>query len=73
MAKFPDRLWSLRIAACMTQQELADTINTRRRAVAYWESGKVQPTSESIVLLAVYFNVSADYLLGLTDQKKTIV
>jgi transcriptional regulator with XRE-family HTH domain len=72
MAKFPDRLWSLRTAACMTQQELADTINTSRRAVAYWESGKVQPTSESIVLLAVYFNVSADYLLGLTDQKKTI-
>ena len=26
MAKFPDRLWSLRTAACMTQQELADTI-----------------------------------------------
>ena len=72
MAKFPDRLWSLRTAACMTQQELADTINTSLRAVAYWESGKVQPTSESIVLLAMYFNVSADYLLGLTDQKKTI-
>lgn len=73
MANFPDRLWSLRTAACMTQQELADTINTSRRTVTYWESGKVQPTSESIVALAVYFNVSADYLLGLTDQKKTIV
>lgn len=73
MAKFPDRLWSLRTAACMTQQELADTINTSRRAVIKWESGKVQPTCESIAALAVYFNVSADYLLGLTDQKKTIV
>ena len=56
MAKFPDRLWSLRTAACMTQQELADK----------------SPTCEKLSALAVYFNVSADYLLGLTDQKKTI-
>lgn len=73
MAKFPDRLWSLRTAANMTQQELADTINASRRAVIKWEQGKAQPTCESIAALVVYFNVSADYLLGLTDQKKTIV
>lgn len=47
MAKFPDRLWSLRTAACMTQQELADTINTSRRAVIKWESGKAQPTKNA--------------------------
>lgn len=72
MAKFPDRLWSLRTAACMTQQELADTINTSRRAVVSWELGEKSPTCEKLSALAVYFNVSADYLLGLTDQKKTI-
>ena len=72
MAKFPDRLWSLRTAACMTQQELADTINTSRRAVASWELGEKSPTCEKLSALAEYYNVSADYLLGLTDQKKTI-
>lgn len=67
MAKFPDRLWNLRTAANMTQQELADTINASRRAVIKWEQGKAQPSCESIIALAVLFHVSADYLLGLTD------
>lgn len=68
MAKFPDRLWSLRTAANMTQSELADTINASRRAVIKWESGQAQPTCNSIIALAVLFHVSTDYLLGLTDQ-----
>lgn len=72
MAKFPDRLWSLRTAANMTQSELADTINASRRSVIKWESGQAQPTCDSIIALSMLFRVSADYLLGLTDQKKTI-
>ena len=67
MSKFPDRLWNLRTAANMTQQELADNINTSRRAVIKWEQGQSQPNCDSIIALAVLFQVSADYLLGLTD------
>lgn len=36
-------------------------------ALAEWNRGKSKPTVESIVKIAKYFNVSTDYLLGLTD------
>jgi len=72
MSEFSNRLKSLRYTAGITQQELADTINASRRAVIKWEQGKAQPSCDSIAALAVYFNVSADYLLGLTNQKKAI-
>lgn len=36
-------------------------------SVSDWTTGKIQPTAENIYLVAEYFNVSADYLLGLQD------
>lgn len=67
MAKFPNRLWNLRTAANMSQRELADIINASRRTIIKWEQGQAQPNCGSIIALAVLFQVSTDYLLGLTD------
>lgn len=67
MSVFSNRLKRLRYTANMTQQELADTINASRRAVIKWEQGQAQPNYDSIIALAVLFNVSSDYLLGLTN------
>ena len=67
MSEFSNRLKHLRYTANMTQQELADTTNTSRRAVIKWEQGQSQPNCDSIIALAVLFHVSADYLLGLAD------
>ena len=67
MAKFPNRLWNLRTAANMSQQELADIINASRRTIIKWEQGQAQPNCGSIIALAVLFQVSTDYLLDLTD------
>lgn len=33
-----------------------------------WKQRKQKPSTEAIVKLATYFNVSVDYLLGLTDE-----
>ena len=38
-------------------------------AVTEWKKGKAKPSTEAVAKIARYFNVSADYLLGLTDDK----
>lgn len=35
-----------------------------------WKRGQSKPTAEALKKLSSYFNVSADYLLGLTDIKQ---
>ena len=41
-------------------------------ALAEWNRGKSKPTIGAVVTLARYFNVSADYLLGLADERKPL-
>ena len=41
-------------------------------ALAEWNRGKSKPTIGAVVTLARYFNVSADYLLGLTDERRPL-
>lgn len=37
-------------------------------SISDWTNGKVQPTAENIYAVAVFFDVTADYLLGLEDE-----
>lgn len=62
-----ERLGKLRARAGESQQELADKIGVKRETVKFWESGDRQIKGGDIVKLAEHFNVSADYLLGLSD------
>jgi transcriptional regulator with XRE-family HTH domain len=65
---FAERLIRLRMERNLTQTSLALATNYSRRTVGSWENGHKMPTYDSIVVLAQYFNVSSDYLLGLTDD-----
>ncbi len=47
--------------------QLAKELNVSQSMVDNWICGKTKPTFEGMVLLCKYFNVSADYLLGITD------
>ena len=64
---FSERLKHLRIETNLTQNQLAQILNTTQRRISYFEIGKVEPDLETLCSIAKYFNVSADYLLGLTD------
>ena len=63
------RLKNLRMAQGYTKQDIARAVGVSRRAVYGWESDTMTPTTASIVQLAHLFEVSTDYLLGLTDSK----
>ena len=54
----------LRSERGLSQQALAKVIGVSQKAIDYWERGVNEPKASYIILLADYFNVSADYLLG---------
>ena len=67
MSKFAERLKSLRQEKGLTLEQLAKEINMSYAAISRWESKQRIPNIEALIVIAKYFNVSADYLLGLTD------
>lgn len=53
-----------------SQIEVAKALNISRSALSYYESGERTPDINVLYSMAQYFDVTADYLLGLTDMKK---
>ncbi len=66
---FGSMLKSLRIEHNLTQSELAKKIKLSKANVSKYEAGLVEPSLETLTLIANLFNVSTDYLLGQTDIK----
>lgn len=65
--KFGDRLRCLRQENDLTQEELGRRINKKKANISKYENGKLQPDLDTINVLAKFFNVTTDYLLGYTD------
>lgn len=57
-------LKALRIEYNLSQQKLANAIGVSQKAIDYWEKGINEPKASYIPLLAEYFDVSCDFLLG---------
>lgn len=53
------------------QKELAAYLSISDNIVSYFVKGTRVPNTEQIIKISKYFNVSTDYLLGLTDVKTT--
>lgn len=67
MKIFADRLLELRKEKNLSQATLAKLLGVSFSVVCYWETNRSEPTAPNIVKIAEFFNVSADYLLGLED------
>lgn len=67
MNKFAERLKELRVEKGLSIIQLAKETNLSKSAVSYWENCERIPNALAIITLCKYFNVSADYLLGLED------
>ncbi len=60
------RLKLLRESANISIFQLAQKLNISASAISQYESGKRTPNDEIKILIAKFFNVSVDYLLGLS-------
>lgn len=62
-----ERLKQLRIKNGLKQQELANMFGLSSGTISFYESEQRKPDIDFIVAIAKYFDVSTDYLLGLTN------
>lgn len=66
---FP-RLADLRLDNDLTQQNVADILTCKREVYRRYEKGIREIPVSYAITLAKYYNVSLDYLLGLSDIKR---
>lgn len=61
----------LRTSMGISQVDLAKQLGVTKQSVSNWENDNIQPSIDMLVRIALFFNVSTDYMLGL-ETKKTI-
>ena len=64
------RLKELREDADIKQQTLADYLHIRQNTYSQYENEQRQLPIDVLIKLARYYNVSTDYILGLTNEIK---
>lgn len=64
------RIEDLRIDHDMTQQQVADILHCQREVYRRYEKGIRELPLSYAVLLSKYYNVSIDYMVGLSDTKQ---
>ena len=68
--EFHEVLRQLRKESGKNQTEAAKEVGESQRTFSFWETGQHQPTPQDIKKLCRFYDVSADYLLGLTAERK---
>ena len=63
-----ERVYQLRKEKRLSQKQLGAILGISNHAISMIESGERGTSIERLVLLAEYFHVSTDYLLGITDD-----
>ena len=61
--KLCEKLYELRRAAGLSQEELAERLNVSRQAVSKWENGSADPSTTNLLAVAKLYDVPAEELL----------
>lgn len=69
MATLGERIKEERLARKMTQTELGNVCGVTKYTISLYESGKSTPSDDIKNILANFFGISVDYLLGRTNIK----
>lgn len=70
MSDFATRLRELRKTNNVSQQKLSKYLNFGYTAIANYESGRNQPSLDTVKKIAQYFDVTVDYLIGASDYPR---
>ena len=72
MMEFGKRLKTLRKKQHLTQDQVGALFSVAPSTVGAYERGTREPTMENLIKMANYFHVSLDYLLGQSDDERTL-
>lgn len=64
------RIYELREDNDLKQREIAKILNCSQRVYSNYERGDLDIPTEILIKLAKYYDVSTDYILGISDKKK---
>ena len=67
--KYTERIRILREDTNKTQTDIAALLNVGQRTYCDYELGKTRIPVDSLIILAKLYNVSMDYICGLSDSK----
>lgn len=67
--KYSERIRSLREDRDLTQSQIADMLQVGQRTYCDYELGKTRIPVDSLIILAKFYNVSMDYISGVSDNK----
>ena len=63
------RMRALREDADLTQKEVGAVINKSQQGYSHIEDGRAELKIDDLIRLCKFYNVSADYFIGLSDKK----
>lgn len=66
---YTKRLYDLRIDNDLKQEDVAKVLKITTQAYGMYENKKRNLPIESLIILCKFYNVSSDYILGLSDDK----
>lgn len=70
MRNYRERLRNIREDHDLTQAELGKLLNKSQQGYNHIEAGRAELKIDDLVKLCKFYNLSADYIIGLTDKKK---
>lgn len=70
--KYYERLRDIREDRDLKQTDLANILQTNQQQISRWETGEQMMGVDKYIKLAIYYNVSVDYLLGLIDTPRKL-
>lgn len=68
---YRERITELREDNDKKQKEIAEILGIKQSAYSKYEKGRTKIQVDDIIKLCIFYNVSADYILGLSDEKKS--
>ena len=70
MVDYRKRLRDIREDRDFTQAEIGELLNKSQQGYNHIEAGRAELKIEDLIKLCKFYDLSADYLIGLTNQKK---
>ena len=70
MIMFLKNIKNLREDNDIKQKDLCKLLGIAQNTYSQYETGKIAWTDEMLIKLALYYGVSTDYLVGLSEHKK---
>ena len=70
---FIERFRELREQRGLKQKEIAEILHVQPSTISGWETGRNQPNYDILIVIARFFGVTIDYLLGMSNDQGEII